>query len=265
MNECAERSPALVSKIAPNGRQPSAPVSQPGRAAEASSRVIIALEDCYAALRLRWPDLPGVVITVFYDRRRSLRGRVRVWDGQWRSQAHPFLPELHLDSTILSDPPEAILKTLVHEAAHALAQARGIQDTSREGRYHNQRFAELAREMGLVVEADTRLGIRTPSLRPEWLAEHYRPLVQTIAAASQRLWQDDHAPLARAGGHGHAGKSTGNGPTSPKGRLVKAVCHCRPPRIIRAARQTLRAAPIRCAACGGAFGLNPNPNQETPA
>ncbi len=262
MNVRAERSPALAGKIATNGHQPLAPISRSGRAAEAISRVIIALEDCYAALRLRWPDLPGVVITVFYDRHRSLRGYF--WDGQWRSQADPFLPELHIDSTILSDPPEAILKTLVHEAAHALAQARGIKDTSREGRYHNQRFAELAQEMGLVVEADTRLGIRTPGLRPEWLEEHYRPLVQTIAAASHRLWQDDHSTLARAGGNGHTGKSAVNGATGPKGRLVKAVCHCSPPRIIRAARQTLRAAPIRCAACGGAFGLNPNPNKETP-
>jgi hypothetical protein len=103
--------------------------------AQAISAVVIALEEAYAALRLRWPELPAVVITVFYDRHRSVRGYF--WDGQWRSQADPFLPELHIDSTILSDPPEAILKTLVHEAAHALARARGIKDTSREGRYHN--------------------------------------------------------------------------------------------------------------------------------
>jgi len=113
MNVRAERGLALAGKIATNGHKSSAPTSRPGRAAEAISRVIIALEDCYAALRLRWPGLPGVVITVFYDRHRSLRGRVRVWDGQWRSQADPFLPELHIDSTILSDPPEAILKTLL--------------------------------------------------------------------------------------------------------------------------------------------------------
>jgi hypothetical protein len=29
-----------------------------------------------------------------------------------------------------------VLGTLLHEAAHGLAQARSIQDTSRQGRYH---------------------------------------------------------------------------------------------------------------------------------
>ncbi|MCC7359939.1 MAG: hypothetical protein IT317_10705 [Anaerolineales bacterium] len=232
------------------------------RSHQAISGVVIALEEAYAALRSRWPELPAVVITVFYDRHRSVRGYF--WDGQWRSQADPFLPELHIDSTILSDPPEAILKTLVHEAAHALARARDIKDTSREGRYHNQRFAELAEEMGLIVEPDARIGIRTPSLRTEWLAGHYGPLVETIAAASQRLWQEDHSTLVRVGGNGQVGRVTPNGPTKSKGRLVKAVCGCSPPRIIRAARNTLQAAPIRCAACGGAFTLDIHTKEISP-
>ena len=32
--------------------------------------------------------------------------------------------------------PTDVLGTLLHEAAHGLAQARSIQDTSRQGRYH---------------------------------------------------------------------------------------------------------------------------------
>ena len=39
-----------------------------------------------------------------------------------------------------------VLQVLLHEAAHALAFARGIKDTSRSGnRYHNRRFANLAK------------------------------------------------------------------------------------------------------------------------
>jgi hypothetical protein len=236
------------------------PAIKPARAQEAISGVVIALEDSYAALRQRWPELPAVVITVFYDRHRSVRGYF--WDGQWRSQADPFLPELHIDSTILSDPPEAILKTLVHEAAHALARARGIQDTSREGRYHNQRFAELARTMGLVVEPDARLGVRTPSLQSQWLAGDYQPLVQTIGAASRRLWQEDASARPRLAGNGSGAQRPSNGVTGPKGRLVRATCQCCPPRIIRAARNTLQAAPIQCAACGGEFCLNVHTHKE---
>ncbi|MCC6189019.1 MAG: hypothetical protein IT318_08285 [Anaerolineales bacterium] len=234
---------------------------KPARAQEAISGVVIALEDSYAALRRRWPELPAVVITVFYDRHRSVRGYF--WDGQWRSQADPFLPELHIDSTILSDPPEAILKTLVHEAAHALARARDIKDTSREGRYHNQRFAELAKEMGLVAEPDQKLGVRTPRLLPEWLAGAYGPLVQVIGAASRRLWQDDAGSTIWARGNGQNGHGGANGVPASKGRLMKAVCRCDPPRIIRAARNTLESAPIHCAACGGVFSMNLNTIKET--
>jgi hypothetical protein len=240
------RSPKLRRTAARHRR-----VSQaaPSQAREAISHVVVALENAYAALRRRWPELPPVVITVFYDRHRSVRGYF--WDGQWRSAANPTLPELHIDSTILGDPPEAILKTLVHEAAHALAKARQVADTSREGRYHNQHFADLAREMGLEVTRDAQIGYRTPALQPAWLTGAYAPLVKVIAAASRRLWQDD-----RPGGISDAGSVRGASvppATGPKGRLIRAVCRCSPPRIIRVARSTLEAAPIRCTACNGQF------------
>ncbi len=233
----------------------------PTRSQDAISGVVIALEHACATLRQHWPELPAVVITVFYDRHRSVRGYF--WDGQWRSQADPFLPELHIDSTILSDPPEAILKTLVHEAAHALARARGIKETSREGRYHNQRYADLATEMGLVVVPDPKIGIRTPGLHPEWLAGPYAPLTQIIDAASRKLWQEDRAAMIAVAGNGQNGNGSVIGAPGPKGRLIKAVCRCYPPRIIRAARNTLQAAPIHCAACGGEFHLNADTLKET--
>jgi hypothetical protein len=225
--------------------------ASPSQTREAISHVVAALENAYAALRRRWHELPPVVITVFYDRHRSVRGYF--WDGQWRSAANPMLPELHVDSTILGDPPEAILKTLVHEAAHALAKARSVNDTSREGRYHNQRFADLAREMGLEVTTDRQIGFRTPALQPAWLAGAYAPLIQVIAAASRRLWQDDRfAGISGAGSVRGANVSPVT-TSGPKGRLIKAVCRCSPPRIIRVARSTLDAAPIQCTACGGEF------------
>ena len=51
-----------------------------------------------------------------------------------------------------------MLGTLLHEAAHALADARGITDTSRQGRYHNKKYALLAAELGLDVAEDSRFG-----------------------------------------------------------------------------------------------------------
>jgi hypothetical protein len=37
-----------------------------------------------------------------------------------------------------------VLENLLHMAAHGLAAARGISDTSRRGQYHNKKDRELA-------------------------------------------------------------------------------------------------------------------------
>ena len=44
-----------------------------------------------------------------------------------------------------------MLDTELHEAAHGLAAARGIQDTGRQGRYRNARYPGLAEELGLAA------------------------------------------------------------------------------------------------------------------
>ena len=49
-----------------------------------------------------------------------------------------------------------VLTTQLHEAAHALALARAIDDTSRDGRYHNKRYRDLAEELGLRRRARPR-------------------------------------------------------------------------------------------------------------
>ena len=54
--------------------------------------------------------------------------------------------------------PADVLATLLHEAAHALAQVRGINDTSRQGRWHNARFKSVVEEVGIAVSKDPRLG-----------------------------------------------------------------------------------------------------------
>jgi hypothetical protein len=52
-----------------------------------------------------------------------------------------------------------VLGTILHEATHGLAMARGIKDTSRQGRFHNLRFKALAEEMGqAVAKADPMAG-----------------------------------------------------------------------------------------------------------
>ena len=46
-----------------------------------------------------------------------------------------------------------VFTTELHEAAHALALAREIADTSRDGRYHNKRYRDLAAESASTFSA----------------------------------------------------------------------------------------------------------------
>jgi hypothetical protein len=75
-----------------------------------------------------------------------------------------------------------LIATLLHEAAHAIAHERKIQDTSRGGRYHNARYKALAMELGLAVEPVGAIGWSATSM-PDETAAQYRPELRAIAAA----------------------------------------------------------------------------------
>ena len=62
------------------------------------------------------------------------------------------LPEVFVATEMIAAGANEMFKVLLHEAVHAIAQARGVKDTSRQGRYHNARFRVLAKEAGLEPE-----------------------------------------------------------------------------------------------------------------
>jgi len=118
----------------------------------------------------------------------------------------------------------AVYQALLHVAAHARAQQLGHGDgTSRQGRYHNQHFAEAARDVGLTLETPSgtcslRSALRTiPDLSGP-------PLDPFPPAEPIDRWQQ------RA-----------------------ARCGCKPPRTMRICLPTLDRAPITCGACGQPF------------
>lgn len=131
--------------------------------------------------------------------------------------------------------PVEVLGTLLHEAAHALAHERGIQDTSRQGRWHNTRFKELATEVGVTVEKDARIGW-SPTTVPDATRAGYATALAQLGAAL-RLHRS-----AEAGEGGTTGKKKSPPP---------CVCDCG--RRIRVAPAVLAAGPITCGACGSDF------------
>ena len=66
--------------------------------------------------------------------------------------------------------------TLIHEMVHLLNLKKGIQDTSRSGKYHNKKFKETAEQHGLTVEKSEKYGWSTTKLTDEaadWIKSLY--------------------------------------------------------------------------------------------
>lgn len=119
---------------------------------KAGSQAVEILEVTYDAARLLAPDLPAVAFTI----KASGRKRNSVTLGhfapeRYRSDGAP-LHEVCITGDTIRRGAMSILVTVLHEAAHALAAERGIKDTSRQNRYHNSRFADLAGELTLTYD-----------------------------------------------------------------------------------------------------------------
>jgi len=100
------------------------------------------LEQAWTAIRSHHPDVPQVVIVVASGSdprsRRLNLGHFAAAHWQLTDQATDRA-EVLVSGEGLQRGPTEVLGTLLHEAAHGLAHARKIGDTSRQGRYHNRR------------------------------------------------------------------------------------------------------------------------------
>lgn len=204
------------------------------------SRLVAALEAAWAEVMQRHPELPPVALIVGQGSGHRGGGLVlgHFAAERWQPAGAEgvYVHELMIGGEGLRRGAGEVFATLLHEAAHALARVRGIQDTSRQGRYHNKRFKQLAEELGLVIERDPRIGWSLTTL-PAATAERY-------AAAIDAL--DRAIALHRRS------EPTGGG-ASGRGNLLAATCQCDPPRRIRVAPSTLASGPIVCAICADAF------------
>jgi curved DNA-binding protein CbpA len=205
-----------------------------GNSSPMASRIIKVLEDTWMEIR-RWnPEIPPVVIIIASgtDGKQTRLGHHA--PGRW-NVAGEQLTEIMISGEGLRRTAREVLATLLHEAAHALAHARGIKDTSRQGRYHNTKFKKCAEEVGLAVEHDDNFGWSVTTITP----------ATELAYAHQLQALTDAMTLWR---HGET-------PAGPKARrshnLIAAICPCG--RSIRVAASTLAEAPITCQACDQDF------------
>lgn len=229
--------------------------------ASITERLVAALTAAWSAIQERHPDVPDVVLTLGSGTLGARRGEVtwghfapRRWhvtepvdgtdadqDDEPEEEATPApgLAELFVGGEGLRRGARAVLGTLLHEAAHGVASTRGIKDTSRQGRYHNKKFAELAAELGIVVEPDGARGWSATTL-PDYTAAVY------VAELAQ---------LAEAITAYRSAEAIGGGGTTSRNN-PPATCGCEPARRIRVARSVLAAGPIVCGLCGSEFTVD---------
>jgi hypothetical protein len=198
--------------------------------------LVVAIECTWAAIQERHPDVPDVVLTLGNGSARP--GQLTLGhfhDGKWAT-GETRMPELFVGGEGLARGPRAVLGTLLHEATHGVAATRSIKDTSRQGRYHNTRFRDLATELGIRVERDPRIGWSITTV-PDTTAQHYGDQIAALDAAikAHRL----------ADVHG-AGRTTSN-------NGLVATCECDPPRKVRLSRTAYDAGAITCGACEADF------------
>ena len=199
-------------------------------------RLVSALDRTWQAIQARHPDVPAVVMTLASGTMGARPGYERLGHfaaGRWQ-HGEDRLPELFVSGESLRHGALDVLGTLLHEATHGIAHARGIQDTSRQGRYHNRRFKTLGEHLGLILDEDPSIGWSVTRVPPA-TAEVYRAELVALATA---LVVYRHAETRTA-----TTRSTSN--------LIPATCCC--PRRIRVAVSVLAAAPITCGACGTEF------------
>jgi DnaJ domain len=208
-------------------------LADPGPGSRAASLLVQVLEDTWTAIRRHHPQIPAVVIILA----SGTESRQPRWghfaSGRWYVQ-HNERAEVMISGEALRLTPAEVLAVILHEAAHALAHARGIKDTSRQGRYHNKEFKIHAGELGLTAERDRRNGWSASKITHH--AEHAYASQLDALAEAMTLWR----------------RSETTGPATRRStNLIAACCPCG--RSIRVAASTLAEAPITCQACHGDF------------
>jgi hypothetical protein len=212
--------------------------------------LVAALEAAWAAVRANHPDLPEVVIIIG----SGTTSRQAKWGHygslRWQHREHR-LAEVLISGEGLKRPATEVFATVLHEAGHALADARGIQDTSRQGRWHNARFAALARELGLQPHQDHRIGW-SPCTLPDTTTARYATQLASLARA---LTAYRHPELHLTVGRGITGTTaTGTAPgAGRRGNNNGTPCACSCPRRIRVAPSVLNLGTVTCDVCGDQF------------
>lgn len=146
--------------------------------------ILQALDAGIAAIRKANPDVPAAIAVTIASGKGKTHGHFAKdrWADTNGTDVTGTRHELNMAPESFERGAEATFTTLLHETVHALAEATGIEDTSRQGRFHNKRFRKLAEAMGLVCEADNKIGTRTVGLTDAAKTTYAKPIAALATA-----------------------------------------------------------------------------------
>jgi hypothetical protein len=215
--------------------------------APTGSRIVSVLEEAWSEIRTRHPDVPPVVVITGTGHESRGYATLGHFGAERWQHTGGRLPELFLAGELLAgldghSGGRTALKTLLHEAAHGLAHTRKVKDCSRQNRYHNSRFATLAKELGL-----------TPPDAPHPTLGYSGAILDDESAAT---WQDvisaiDAANLPHLGALSTAPASLAA--STRAGARFSVSCGCEPARSLSITPHQYETAPLICGACHATF------------
>lgn len=199
-----------------------------------TAQLVAALETAWTAIRANHEEVPAVVVIVGSGTVTKRPKHGHFAPIRWQHGDNQ-LAEVLISGEGLKRSVEEVFTTLLHEAAHALGHVREVKNTSRQGRWHNEKFAELAKELGLDTAKDDKHGWAICTLRTETATTYKAVLVELKSALI--AYRHPEAP-------GGAAKKNNN-------NAVACACQC--PRRIRVAKAVLELGEITCSVCESIF------------
>lgn len=233
------------------------------------SDVIRALENAWHFLMSVHPELPDVMVItgVGMEGFGGKWGHFRPtgWNGK-AGDKRVKLGEIFLAGETLSKGGRKVMNTLTHEATHVLAHARGVQDTSRQHRYHNGTFRKLAEELGMQYThggPDKTIGFSAVTLT-EVTVKAYEAIIEELDRAIQADvtlpgWlggtgdQDGDDNGDQDGGENVHGKRQPKDPSAPKTGNRKCICNCDEPNIVYMSKKMIDKRVVECDDCDSLF------------
>jgi len=217
------------------------------------SHAVRVLEKLLGVIRTKHPDVPDVVVVIATGREQGTRKLGHFAYDTWavrEKRGRSVRDEILLAAEGLSEKPEMILMIIIHEAAHGVAKARHVKDTSRGYRYHNERYKAIAEEMGLRVERVEEYGWAMTEMTAKTFKE-YKQL--TAAVFPQGLRKALTFDQFR-----REPKPDLDEPDKPEndrsgGKRVSLACKCQNPRRILLSRSVAERGPIICGVCDNHF------------